>query len=119
MLDLLLSHHGVYVRGETVGAGRQPGAGSRSAGMRVSATNPPVEGGSSVRSSSTGAVSAGGSPGMDGGASAGGTDLQSPPSTAAGSKDASLSKDDRDQLALTTKTHPPEVQVCVCCGSEL
>ena len=48
--------------------------------MRVTATNPAVAGGSPVGSSSSGAISAGGSPGMDGGASAGGTDLQSSPS---------------------------------------
>ena len=72
------------------------------------ATNPAVAGDSSVGSSSSGAVLVGGSLGMGRGASAGGADLQPSPSTAARGED--VSKDDRDLLGLTTKTHPPEVR---------
>ena len=84
------------------------------------ATSPAVAGDSSVRSS--GAVLAGGSPSMDGGASAGGAGQQPSPSTVAGGKE--VSKDDRDLLGLTTNIHPPEVRgwcllwsrVVLCCS---
>ena len=124
VLDLLRSHHislqskhcamlhGVSKLGDTVAAGHQPEAGAGVVVTGVTATKPTGAGGSSVGSSSSGAVSAGGNPGIDGGACAGGTDLPSSTSTAAGSKDtASLSKDDRVLLGFTTKTHPPEVRV--------
>ena len=55
--------HGASEHGEAVGARRQPGAGAGAAVMGVTATNPAVAGGSSVRSSSSKAVSAGRSPG--------------------------------------------------------
>ena len=98
--------HGASERGKSGGVGHQPGTRARAAGRGGMATSPAVAGESSVGSISSGAVLAGGSPGIDGEASAGGTDQQSSTSIAAGGKD--VSKDDRDLLGLTTRTHPPE-----------
>ena len=57
---------------------------------------------------SSGAVSAGGSPSIDGGASAGVADQQPSPSAVAAGKE--VRTDDRDLLGRTTNIHRPEVR---------
>ena len=100
VLDLLLSYnilqteycamlHGASQRVELGSAECQPRTGAGAAGMGKMVSNPAGAGNSSVGTSSSGAVSSMRSPGMDGGASAGGADQQPSPS---GGKDSSLSK---------------------------
>ena len=89
--------------GDTGGAARQPGEGAGAARTGVPATKPAVVDVSSAGKSSSGAASAGVSPGVPSGARAGVTNQRSSQTTAA------LCKDDQDLLGLTIKIHPPEV----------